>query len=247
MIKLIENIKLRHEYGSELKYKLGNRSIDFDDGRVLYEIVATKDFSDVKKGDIGGRVESLNNLSQTGDCWIYGGKVKNDVFVCNNAKIYSSHISGKSIICGNVITENSTIHSNCGDISGSTKITNSSLRMDSITICGNSSINGAVTSRCKNIRLIDAVINSRRDVIITSGFGSRCSLATFFKDTTGAVICVTGCFNDNIDEFEERVKLEHGDNKYGKEYLKLIESIRIHFEPEDKKEEDVKILVEDED
>ncbi len=34
-------------------------------------IMACKDFGDVKKGDIGGFVLYINNLSQEGDCWIY--------------------------------------------------------------------------------------------------------------------------------------------------------------------------------
>ena len=37
----------------------------------LFRLVAEKDFSDVKKGDLGGLVSGPNNLSQEGDCWIY--------------------------------------------------------------------------------------------------------------------------------------------------------------------------------
>jgi hypothetical protein len=36
----------------------------------LYRIKAVRDFSDVKKGDIGGYVESEDNLSHEGDCWV---------------------------------------------------------------------------------------------------------------------------------------------------------------------------------
>ena len=38
----------------------------------LFRIKALKNFNDVKKGDIGGYVECEKNLSQYGDCWIYG-------------------------------------------------------------------------------------------------------------------------------------------------------------------------------
>ena len=39
----------------------------------LWRIRACKDFGDVKKGDYGGLVESEDNLSQYGECWIYEG------------------------------------------------------------------------------------------------------------------------------------------------------------------------------
>lgn len=47
-------------------------------GRILYRIKALKDFKDdelyqdVKAGDLGGYVEKEKNLSQEGNCWVYG-------------------------------------------------------------------------------------------------------------------------------------------------------------------------------
>lgn len=38
---------------------------------ILYRIRALTDFSDVKAGDIGGWVESVTNLSQHGNSWVY--------------------------------------------------------------------------------------------------------------------------------------------------------------------------------
>lgn len=54
-----------------MKYELTEETIKFN-GKTLYRIKALKDFSNVKKGSIGGFVESERNLSQEGDCWIYG-------------------------------------------------------------------------------------------------------------------------------------------------------------------------------
>src|SRR5574344_303624 len=52
------------------KYKLSNITMKFE-GRTLYRVIALKDFADVRKGELGGWVESENNLSQEGDCWVY--------------------------------------------------------------------------------------------------------------------------------------------------------------------------------
>ena len=53
------------------KYKLTNETIELN-GKTLHRIKALKDFSNVKKGSLGGFIESERNLSQEGDCWIYG-------------------------------------------------------------------------------------------------------------------------------------------------------------------------------
>ena len=67
---------------TEKKYRLTNESITIY-GRRLYRIEALKDFYIVEKGDKGGFIESEKNLSQKGDCWVYG-----DAKVCGNAEVY---------------------------------------------------------------------------------------------------------------------------------------------------------------
>ena len=70
------------------KYKLTNTTIRYM-GRKLYRIKALKDFSDVKKGDLGGWVFSKNNLSQEGDCWIYNNaKCMDNARVCDDSCMY---------------------------------------------------------------------------------------------------------------------------------------------------------------
>ena len=57
-----------------MKYRLTTESIELN-GKTFYRIQALKDFSNVKKGSLGGFVESERNLSQEGDCWIYGDAI----------------------------------------------------------------------------------------------------------------------------------------------------------------------------
>ena len=40
-------------------------------GHILHRIQAMRDFGGVQKGDLGGWVESEENLSHDGDCWIF--------------------------------------------------------------------------------------------------------------------------------------------------------------------------------
>ena len=39
--------------------------------RTVYRIRALRDFGDVRRGDLGGYVESEDNLSHFGQCWVY--------------------------------------------------------------------------------------------------------------------------------------------------------------------------------
>ena len=60
-------------------------------GHILHRIQAMRDFGGVQKGDLGGWVESEENLSHDGDCWIFdngrvsgNGKVSDDGWVYDN-------------------------------------------------------------------------------------------------------------------------------------------------------------------
>lgn len=72
------------------KYKLTDDTRKYW-GRTIYRIKALKDFGDVKKGDLGGWVESEDNLSQYGNCWVYDdAEVFDTSRVCDNAQMHNS-------------------------------------------------------------------------------------------------------------------------------------------------------------
>ena len=74
----------------EKKYKLTDETINIG-GTTLYRIKALKNFSDVKKGDKGGFVESEDNLSHDGDCWIYNNaKAYGKATVFDHAKVFNN-------------------------------------------------------------------------------------------------------------------------------------------------------------
>lgn len=76
------------------KYELTDE-ITIGDGRTLYRIRALRDFSDVKKGDLGGYIEKEENLSHDGDAWVL-----DRAFIGQNAKIFDSvSIGGNARIC----------------------------------------------------------------------------------------------------------------------------------------------------
>ena len=54
-----------------MKYKLTKNKKTIGEITV-YQIEALKDFSNIKKGDLGGWIEKESNLSHLGDCWVSG-------------------------------------------------------------------------------------------------------------------------------------------------------------------------------
>lgn len=86
------------------KYELTDDSIEWS-GATLYRIRALRDFGNVKKGALGGFVQSEVNLSHYGDSWVYGdakvyerARVIENAQVMRNAKIYGKAIVSKSAL-----------------------------------------------------------------------------------------------------------------------------------------------------
>ena len=78
------------------KYKLRKKHfVTLADGTKLYQIKALKNFGNVIKGDLGGYVESEENLSQEGEAWVYNkakvygqARVFGDAWVFGYARVY---------------------------------------------------------------------------------------------------------------------------------------------------------------
>ena len=90
------------------KFKL-NRNIDIRVGeKTLYVIEALRDFGDVEAGDLGGFVESEDNLSHEGDCWVYDsamvygkGRVNRNGKVKDQASVYDyATVSDDAVVSG---------------------------------------------------------------------------------------------------------------------------------------------------
>lgn len=81
------------------KYELLKDDIKITLGRTLYRIKALRDFGDVIKGDLGGYIESENNLSHFDNAWVFG-----DARVYGNAKVYdNARVFGDAMVYGNAI------------------------------------------------------------------------------------------------------------------------------------------------
>lgn len=96
----------------EKKFELTEEFIINNSGIKLYRIKALKDFSDVKKGDLGGYVQQERNLSQFGNAWICGNaKVYGNARVFENAWILGdAKVFGDAKVYGDVIASEEHVY-----------------------------------------------------------------------------------------------------------------------------------------
>ena len=84
------------------KYEFTGETIT-DNGKILHRIRAVRNFNGVKKGQLGGYVESEDNLSHDGEAWVGdNARVYGNAVVCDNAKVFrNAQVFGSARINGN--------------------------------------------------------------------------------------------------------------------------------------------------
>lgn len=104
-------------------------------GHKLYRIRALKDIPicDVRKGDYGGYIESLDNLDQTGNCW-----VAEHACVWENARVYENGYVGNNAMVFN----NAQIYENA-EVYGNAKVYSNAKVMASASVCGDAEVFGS--------------------------------------------------------------------------------------------------------
>ena len=238
----------------EKKYKLTDEIIDFE-GCKLHRIEALKDFSNVKKGDKGGFVESEYNLSQMDNCWVYDdarvygcGVVRANAIICGNAEVYDDArvygggaVRNNAIICGNAEVFGSAA------VFGYTKVFGNAKVYDNTVVSGNAKVygNAEVCGHAKvvdnaevldNAKVFDCVRVSgkalvRGNAIVASNsdyiiFKNWWSSGRYFTWTRSNNMWSVGCF---YGTGEELITKAYKDSELsGREYervVKYVESI----------------------
>jgi carbonic anhydrase/acetyltransferase-like protein (isoleucine patch superfamily) len=89
---------------STKKYGLTTKTMNLH-GHILHRIMALKSFGDVQVGDLGGYIESEDNLSHDGNCWVYDkAKVFERAIVLEDAQIRElARVSGDAVIKGRAL------------------------------------------------------------------------------------------------------------------------------------------------
>ena len=203
------------------KYKLTDETINVN-GKTLYRIKSLKDFGNVKNGDKGGFVEKEENLSQSGDCWVYdNAKVYNNAKVFDYADIYgNAEVFGNAIVSGNA------------RVYGNAKVYHYAMVYDNAEVCDNAIISGnaevyhnaAVYGNARvfgNAEICGkAEIANDLDYIV---FKNWWSSGRYFTWTRSNNMWKVGCFYGTSNELIE--KAYRDSNESGKEYERVVKYV----------------------
>ena len=217
---------------------------------VLHRIRALKDFGDVHAGDLGGWVESEENLSHSGDAWVYTeAEIFGHAAIFENAKI-SGHaaifenakISGHAEIFENaeifghaVIFENAEIGGHAA-IFGNAEISGHAAIFENAKISGHAMIfeNAEIGGHAEIFENAEisghAAITKATDILTISPIGSRNDTTTFYKSKNNKIFVKCGCKNTDIDTWLAMVEETHGNNKHGQAYRLAAQIARLQIE-----------------
>lgn len=239
------------------KYELTNEFIEIE-GRKLYRIRALKSFGNVSKGELGGYIESEENLSHSGNAWVYNNakvyddarimdnamireyaKVFGEAIVMNNARVYgNSKIYGSASIFDDArVYGNAEIY-NCAKLKDDASVSEDAKVYDMAIVYGGAEIYGCAEIRghawvtgCVDI-CCNADISEDTHFLNIGPIGSRDSFVTFFITREKEIFVSCGCFEGNIDEFEKAVEAEHVGTKHEKTYKLAIKLAKEQLELE---------------
>ena len=175
-------------------------------GKRYFRIRALVDFGNVSKGDLGGYIESEDNLSNDtgyGNAWVGGeAYVGGDARVCNNA-----HVDGEAYVGG------------WSYVGGNAWVGGEAYVGGDARVVGEARVDG------------EAYVDSNDCYTTIKGFGTEFRNTTFFRCKDNKIRVQCGCFYGDLEEFRQQVKDTRG-GKIAKEYLMVADLMEYHFSEE---------------
>lgn len=217
-------------------------------GVELHRIKALDSFGNIKKGDLGGWIESEKNLSQYGDAWVYynavvfdNARVYDNATVCENATVFenarvcgnakvggNAEVSDNAIVCGNaevcrnaVVFNNARVYDNA-TVDGNAKVYENSTVFENARVGGDATVRG-------NVRVGgDARVFRNADYIV---FKNWWSSGRYFTWTRSNNKWMVGCFYGSGEELI--AKAYKDSEKSGREYERVVKYVNDILKEED--------------
>lgn len=212
------------------KYELTTETLQFA-GRTFHRIKAVKDFGLVKAGELGGWIESEENLSQADNAWVYNNakvfdkarvygdaKILGNAHIFGNAKVFdSARVYGDAIVHDNAIVYDNAIISEYAEVFGNAKVygftrifgnaivLGNAILFDHAKVYGKATING------------DAKVYDAADYIVFKNFWSS---GRYFTWTRSNNKWSVGCFYGTGEELIN--KAYNDSEKSGREYERVV-------------------------
>lgn len=197
------------------KYCITDISQDFHDKKV-YRIKALKDFGTVKKGDLGGFVESENNLSHDGLCWLFDEAIAADNSrVVDDAVLYNNVIAcDNCFICGKVLVYDDSMIKENAILDGEGAIFDNSL------ISGNTRLE--YTYNLKNANIVN-----NNQILSIYNIGKYKKVLTFYRDIDEDIRVDYEYTNVPINIFVEDIQNQYKGTYYELQYMAAVKLAKL--------------------
>ena len=181
---------------------------------------------------VGGNARVDGNARVSGETWVGGyARVSDNALVIDNARVSGeAWVDGNARVSGNARVIDNARVSGYAKVGGKAIVGGEALVSGYAKVGGKAIVGGEAWVSGEAQVSDDGLINSNNDYLYEKGLGSHNRPASFFKCKDRHIHVLCGCFDGNLDEFENKVKEEHGNSKYAKEYLGFIEVVKTHFE-----------------
>lgn len=232
------------------KYKIIESTAIEYEGHKLYRIEALRDFANVKKGDRGGYVETENNLSHEGNCWIYNdakvygrARVFEDALIWRNSEVFNhAEVHGKAQIWGNAEVHGySKVYDNAevtdraqvfglAKVFGNATLSNQAEVYAEAQVYGNAMVYGfakvygsAVVGNNAEIKGV-AKISKTMDYYVGKNIWSS---GRFFTYTRSNRMWAVGCFYGTSKELIDKANLDTLVS--GREYERIVNYVEAMY------------------
>ena len=206
------------------KYELTTETLQFA-GHTLHRIKALRDFGSVKAGELGGWIESEENLSQANNSWVY-----NNAKVFDKARVYGdAAVLDDATVCGYAIVhDNVRVYDNAevsdyvevfenaivfghAKVYGLTRIFGNAIVLGNAILFGHAKVYGKATING------DAKVHDAVDYIVFKNFWSS---GRYFTWTRSNNKWSVGCFYGTGEELIN--KAYNDSEKSGREYERVV-------------------------
>ena len=207
--------------------------IKIEDGKNigLFRVKALKDFAGIKMGTVGGYVESEDNLSQEGECWVaddaivFGNaRVFGNAFVFGNARVYeNARVYCEARVSGNArVHEEARVYENAF-VFGNARVRGVARVYGDAGVYGDACVRGGALvfgdARVYGEARVrgDAIVRSMKDYLV---FKNWWSSGRYFTWTRSNNLWSVGCF---LGTGSELVKKAFEDSELsGREYERIV-------------------------
>ena len=195
----------KYEFTGETKTEVLSRKTV-----VLHRIKALISFGVVSAGEIGGWIESENNLDEYGNAWVSGNaQVRGNAWVSGNARVSgNAQVRGNAWVSGNA------------RVSGNAQVRGNAWVRGNARVCGNAWVcgNAQVTFWYKEAFKLTSTVN----FVFKNSWSSYRDF--FFNKATG--MWSVGCFlGTSAELIEKAYKDSERSGKMYERYVKFVENM----------------------